>query len=308
MDTERNATILLYHGVTTAPSHGIENFSGKHVRAAEFERHMAFLAANTTVLPLRELAARVARGAALPQRAVAVTFDDTFRNVHDVGLRILRRYDIPATFFVTSGFIGTNRRFWVDRVEHCLNRTGRERVDVAIDGERLTFPLRGDEDRIGAVRELKQRLKNVPPPLRDACCADLAAATGVSDGGDDVPNYANMDGAQVARLDAPPKYEVGGHTVNHEILAYLDRAALEYEVSGCQRQLKAIIGREIDLFSYPEGQAHHFNDMVIGELKRGGVIICPTAIAGVNPPGTNPFRLKRIMPGFMGTAFPFDCR
>ena len=39
------------------------------------------------------------------QNSVAVTFDDTFKNIHDVALPILKKYNIPATFFVCSGLI-----------------------------------------------------------------------------------------------------------------------------------------------------------------------------------------------------------
>jgi peptidoglycan/xylan/chitin deacetylase (PgdA/CDA1 family) len=305
-DPESCATILLYHGVTASPSTGIENFSGKHMPVSEFDRQMAWLAGHASVLPLRELAERLARRAVLPSRAVAVTFDDSFKNVHDVALPVLRRYGVPATFFVTSGFVGSNRRFWVDRIEHWINRTSCGRLDLMIGDTPFAVPIGTREQRIEAVSRIKQVLKNVRPVVRESACAALQQAAGVADSGDDVDNYANMRADDVARLDAPPAYEVGGHTVNHEILSYLDAPSLQYEVRECQRQLRDVIGRPVDLFSYPEGQAHHFNETVIGGLKRADVVVCPTAIWGFNPPGTDSFWLKRIMPGFMGTAFPFD--
>ena len=35
-------------------------------------------------------------------------------------LEILARYEIPATFYLATGFIGTGRVFWVDRLEYLV--------------------------------------------------------------------------------------------------------------------------------------------------------------------------------------------
>ena len=37
----------------------------------------------------------------LPERAVALTFDDGFADLHDVALPLLKRYNFTATAFVT---------------------------------------------------------------------------------------------------------------------------------------------------------------------------------------------------------------
>lgn len=302
---EPAAAILLYHGVSASPSRGIENFSRKHIHAEEFERQMAFLNGNTCVVSLREIAARLAGGWALAERSVAVTFDDSFKNNLDVALPILKRHRIPATFFVATGFVGTDRRFWVDRVEHCLNVTERESIPSPIPGDRTRLPLTDREERIAAVVGIKGAMKSMTPKDRDATLARLVAATGVTDNGDDVPNYANLSWDDVRGLDDPPSYEVGGHTVNHEILAYLPDDDLEWEIAGCVAALSKNLGRPVDLFSYPEGQSNHFDARVIAALKRAGVAVCPSAIHGFNRPGEDPFHLRRITVGFMGTPFPF---
>ena len=100
--------ILLYHGVTESKSYGIENYSDKHISSTEFEKQMKFLKENKKVVSIRDIKKE--------SDSVAITFDDTFKNVKDVALPILKKYDIPATFFISTGFIGNNRNFWVDRI------------------------------------------------------------------------------------------------------------------------------------------------------------------------------------------------
>lgn len=304
VDPFDQAVILLYHGVTASAPVGVENFSRKHMPREEFERQISYVARRCAPMTLREMAGLLARRAPLPRGAVAVTFDDTFRNVADVALPILKRHGVPATFFITTGFIGTNRRFWVDVVEHCVNRTTRTELALSLGGRAETFALRSPEDRVAAIVAVKRVLKASPPAVRDAALRELAEKAGV-DNGDDVDNYRNLDWEGVRRLHAPPHYEVGGHTVNHEILAYLDPARLELEVTGCLDDLRRGLPGSVDLFSYPEGQVAHFNDEVIAKLKSAGVTVCPTAIKGFNAPGADPFHLRRCMVGFMGEAFPY---
>ena len=105
--------ILLYHGVTKFNSEGIENISGKHMEAMEFDKQMKWLSENKNVVTLKEINNT--------PDSVAITFDDAFKNVYDVALPILKKYDLPATFFITTGFVGTDKIFWVDKVEHMIN-------------------------------------------------------------------------------------------------------------------------------------------------------------------------------------------
>ena len=53
------------------------------------------------------------------------------------------------------------------------------------------------------------------------------------------------------------------------------------------------------------GQTEHVDARVIVTLKQAGVTMSPSAIAGFNQPGSDPFHLRRIIVGFMGLPFPF---
>lgn len=296
--------ILLYHGVTDQPADGIENCQGKHLPLAEFEDQMRLVAQTAFPMTLRDMAGRLAAGRPLPPRAVAVTFDDDYANVHALALPTLRRHQVPATFFLTTGFVGTSRLYWTDLAEHCVNRTRTSALRLTDPAWAGDYELDGPAGRMRVLGELKARLKALPPGHRDRCLAELTQASGVRPDQGHAANYAHLDWDQVRELDDPPHYEVGGHTVNHEILAYLDDEALERETGGCLDALRRELGRPVDLFSYPEGQENHFDDRVIAALRRRGVSICPTALAGTNPPGTDPFHLRRVMVGFQMQPFP----
>ena len=298
------AIILLYHGVTRSKPRGIENYSGKHIRAEIFEKQMEYLSHHTSVMSLRELTRRIEEKTLLP-RSAAVTFDDAFKNVHDAALPILKKYQIPATFFISTGYVGTQRLVWADRLEYLINHARSEAVELKPDDQKIHLPLTTKDQKIDAVTRIKAWLKSVGPKARYAFLDELAQSTHAPAYQGGIPDYENLDWNDVKNLDAPPHYEIGGHTVNHEILSYLDPEPLKFEIKQCLRDLQNAAGHPIDLFSYPEGQSPHFNNHVIETLKAYGVKICPTAISGVNEEGQDPFHLRRIMVGFMGEKFPF---
>ena len=95
--------MLGYHGV--AESRLREDLSLLQVSPERFRTHMELLlAAGFRFVTVAELARRSGEGTPEPGLA-AITFDDGMRNNHAVALPILEEYGIPATVYVTIGFI-----------------------------------------------------------------------------------------------------------------------------------------------------------------------------------------------------------
>ena len=106
----RRSVVLGYHGV--ADSRLRDDLSLLQVSPARFRSHMKLLlAAGFRFVTMAELAGRANGGPPEPGLA-AVTFDDGMRNNHTVALPILSEYGIPATVYVTIGFIG-GRSPWI---------------------------------------------------------------------------------------------------------------------------------------------------------------------------------------------------
>src|SRR5262245_22787137 len=67
-----------------------------------FARQMAFVARAYVVLTVEELAERM-RQNAVPRNALAITFDDGYRDNLTHAAPILARHGLPATVFVVTG-------------------------------------------------------------------------------------------------------------------------------------------------------------------------------------------------------------
>lgn len=95
-----DAVILLYHRVAN------EGPSSTRVSPEQFEAHLDLIAAaGYQVIPLKQLLAGVYEQNELPQRALAITFDDAYRSVGELAYPLLRERHMPFTIFVATDVV-----------------------------------------------------------------------------------------------------------------------------------------------------------------------------------------------------------
>jgi peptidoglycan/xylan/chitin deacetylase (PgdA/CDA1 family) len=306
--------ILLYHGVTDwrkEPRDGtFLNYNGKHIDLFEFERQMEWLSKNKRVVKLTDWIQY------RPKDDVAITFDDSYENLYHNAVPVLKKYNLPATFFISTGFVDdsegkdkpfpTNRFYWTDFIDYFVNYSNEEKAKLDVYGKE--YNLKNDEGKIHFVEDTKEYLKNCSPKKRDEFLNMFKKEfEGFGFDADyDYPDIQNLSWEQIKEIDENPLFDIGGHTHNHEIMSYLSDAELASEIGTCLEQLEKNLGRKIYLFSYPEGQRKHYNKKVIQFLQDCNISICPSAIPGDNNFELDNFNLKRIMVGFNEIPFPFE--
>ena len=102
---EQFTTILLFHRVTDlTPEDGVT------ISTERFRRICQLLASRFRVVPLGEIYRVLHSGEKMPARTVAITFDDCY---HDnlAAARVLAEFGLPATFFLPTDYVGTDRTF-----------------------------------------------------------------------------------------------------------------------------------------------------------------------------------------------------
>ncbi len=100
------AVVLLYHHVSnTTPK-------STSISPDAFEAQMDYLEKNQfKVVPLPELVETLRKGGALPDKTVAISFDDSYVSVYDSAYPRLKKRGWPFTFFVNTDSVGTSRLF-----------------------------------------------------------------------------------------------------------------------------------------------------------------------------------------------------
>jgi peptidoglycan/xylan/chitin deacetylase (PgdA/CDA1 family) len=91
--------ILTYHSISEADS-------PLKISPRLFIEQMEWLRANVRVAPLAEVVVALAERKPLPERTVALTFDDGFRDFYSSAAPVLRRFGLPATIFLPTGYCG----------------------------------------------------------------------------------------------------------------------------------------------------------------------------------------------------------
>lgn len=256
--------------------------------AALFAEQMDWTAEFCNVLPLPDAITMLARNA-LPSCAACVTFDDGYANNLEIALPILQARGLPATVFVAVDAVERGI-MWNDLVIEALRRAGSQAdlSDLGLGGVQLT----DDEERARAVTQTLGKLKYLP--MRDRW--DRANALWKRFAAADVPPRLMMTPEQV-RILGDAGVDVGGHTVNHPILATLTDAEAKEEISGCRAWVASATGRPPRSFAYPNGRPGlDYKPRHAAMVREAGFSVAVTTAWGCATHRMDPFELPRIAP------------
>jgi peptidoglycan/xylan/chitin deacetylase (PgdA/CDA1 family) len=123
-----------------------------------------------------------------------------------------------------------------------------------------------------------------------------------------LPDNLMMTSDQVRMLHASGM-EIGGHTVNHPILASTEDSAASAEIANGKEMLEGIIRGPVRFFAYPNGKPvrdylpHH-----PGMVKRLGFDAAVSTAHGAVRAGSDVYQLPRFTPWDRGGRLRFALR
>jgi peptidoglycan/xylan/chitin deacetylase (PgdA/CDA1 family) len=253
-----------------------------------FERIVEFLVRNFSLLALRHALGSLQEGT-LPSAAACITFDDGYADNLTLAAPILRRHGAPATVFVATGFSGGGRMFNDTVIESvralpCGDADWRQ---FNLGQHRIT----DDASRLELIGSTLRDLKYRAPEERTALAEELARSAGLHE----VPALMMSPSQIVEWRDSG--FEVGGHTVNHPILARLDDARAAAEISAGRDQLRQWLGEAPDGFAYPNGvPGRDYSQRDVDLVKRVGYLFAVSTARGAAARHVDPYQLPRFTP------------
>jgi peptidoglycan/xylan/chitin deacetylase (PgdA/CDA1 family) len=276
--------VLIYHRVLTE----CDPIRPGDIDVVSFEVQMRILAKHFNVLPAAEAIQRL-KNDSLPPRTVCVTFDDGYADNETLALPVLSRYKIPATFFVAAGFINGGR-MWNDSVIESIRVADGPELDLRSLGFDK-FPLRSIPERCHAITALLGRLKYLPLQERAEKVELIARHVDKA-----LPDDLMMTSAQLNTL-VEAGMEIGGHTMNHPILANLDSDSAAREVSEGRALLADVIGAPIRLFAYPNGfPGRDYRSADVDMVQEMGFLGAFSTARGVASTGVDCYQIPRVSP------------
>jgi polysaccharide pyruvyl transferase WcaK-like protein/peptidoglycan/xylan/chitin deacetylase (PgdA/CDA1 family) len=247
--------VLAYHRVDPHPGEDPFRIS---VARDTFERHLEALAARFRLVGPDGLQGPVPED----RPALLLTFDDAYETVYRHAFPVLARRRVPAVVFAATGYVGSGRPFWWERLARWRRLAG--------------LPA-GERDR------LQRELRHLPAAERDARLDAMGAPPEDAIG----PEGRAATWEMLAEMQASGLVEVGGHTRWHPSLGLLDQAEAAAEVRGAIDDIEAELGLRPRLFAFPHGSPDDVSPAAVAALAERGIEHAFTTSAGVLAPGAH---------------------
>lgn len=275
-DAPARAAILLFHRIAVVDEGALGPDRQLSVSPAAFEKVIAGVASDFRPLPLAAVVESLAGGTELPERTIVVTFDDGFRDTLTAALPVLARYGVPATVYVTTGFIDGS----VPPYEYAIASILRSvpALDLTWEGVPYHWILATADDRERCYREIKAIGKPLSREGREELVRRLAPTQGTQHR---ARLYMTPD--ELGALARSDLIEIGAHTHSHLLLPALEPGVARADIEQGRRVLEDMIGGPVRHFSYPYGGHDERVIRVVRRLRFASAVTTRHAMVSARP-------------------------
>lgn len=235
----RRPIVLIYHGI---PKHEAG------LNAETFELQIRFLRQHCETVGVNDLHSR---RSGFDRIRVLLTFDDGFRNNAEVVAPILRRYQIPAIFFVCSRHAEPNRFLWFSYLRG-LERWFRGN-GFMFRGEFMDMSPSKRRKTITQLWNSLLQLQPHPQAMYDAIENECPQLADIARGRDIADHCQGMSAEQAGELAADPLFEIGIHTADHPYLTKCTDEESGRQIAHNQQWIETITGKRCPAIAYPLG-------------------------------------------------------
>lgn len=241
------AVVLRYHSIQDRPEQYSNTIGRGSLHATSvFERQMELIAKRFNAVSIDDVALFLKGEKIPPPRAVAVTFDDGYKDNFRIAAPILNRLGIPGTFYVLVDSVNRSKAPWYCLLRHAF-MTARNR--------------NWKDPATGTIHELTDSQGREPIFLEVAgVCSKSSAsqrdelvrnATRLLDP-EPFPNESDlMMSWDDARMLSKSGHIVGSHTMTHPNVAQVSAADARSELADSKRKLEEELGQPVKHFAYP---------------------------------------------------------
>jgi peptidoglycan/xylan/chitin deacetylase (PgdA/CDA1 family) len=244
----------------------------------------------------------------VPNRAVVITFDDGYANNLHNAKPILEHFSIPATVFVTAGYVGKNREFWWDELDRALLRPSRlpDTLELKINAVARRWDLGpavsySEEEYLHDCLHDHERSNRVDLYYSVWQWLRLLKEEQRENMLDEIIVWAEADSRarvthrplvpdEVRALAREGLVEIGAHTLHHEMLSAHPEGFQRSEIEQSKTYLQNLLGGPIASFSYPFGQ---YTEETVSLVQKAGFACACSTVCGKVSRHSDRFQLPR---------------
>lgn len=239
--------ILMFHRFTNAPEKRVD--ASGVISGASFDRLLGYIRKKgPEIVALRDVPHAIAEG----RRFICLTIDDGYRDNMEIALPVLRRHNAPVSIFVPSAILDRTIDAWWLQVEEIARQY---------------------DNPCAAYENIMMEISKKPEVLTQLRESFTVSQSELND------RYF-MSASEVRALDRDPLVEIGGHTITHPKLKNLDDDEAEREISQNKKDLENLLGRAVETFAYPFGDAPACGAREYALARKAGYKIAVTTREG----------------------------
>jgi peptidoglycan/xylan/chitin deacetylase (PgdA/CDA1 family) len=241
--------ILLFHGVDLI---GETKYNSRFVSKSYFEAFIKYITTNFNVMSLDDYYNKKFKADTLN---IAITFDDGYANNYNYALPILKKYNAPATFFITT-ILDKKECLWPDYLDLVSYFTTKKAVTY--NGELFTknsknqFVSKNASLKDIAKSSTFEHLKTIYSLFKDDW--ETLKTKSVND------YWDLMTTQQLNTINSDALFTIGAHGDTHTSLTAITYDEAKLEILNCKNKLESSCNDTITAFAFPFG--HYTPELV----------------------------------------------
>tara|TARA_B100001123_G_scaffold338016_1_gene382503 strand:+ start:375 stop:1379 length:1005 start_codon:yes stop_codon:yes gene_type:complete len=256
-----NISVFCYHQVLN--NYQFENISRPNndlsISTSIFEQQIKFLKENYKIIESKDLLNIEKFNS--KEKLVVITFDDGYLDNLENALPILKKYDVKATIFITTGFINDELIPWWFELWNILNSL--ENFKLKLLDMNFNF---SDTNKEKVYNLLSKNFFNIKTSDQLELIEKIKSENNYIEKKNKSRIFLNEE--EIKLLSKNPLISLGAHTHMHENLNILNYKESESEIINSKKKLEIIINKSVDIFAYPYGRINTFGNKEVEILKK----------------------------------------
>ena len=211
-------------------------------------------------------------------KQVIFTVDDGYRDFYLNGYKIFREFDYPATIFLTTDFIEQKLFFWWDAIQYAFMVTKKEKVDLReIELGQVTIDTGGKKKKM--IAAIVDKCKKMENSEKLSFIDSLAKRLDVDFTDQPTGKYEPLSWNEIEEMKKHG-IEFYPHTKTHPIMSRVPTHQIKEELEIPKKLIEEKIGKNANIFCYPNGGPEDFDERTVSALKECGYIAAITGMPG----------------------------
>jgi peptidoglycan/xylan/chitin deacetylase (PgdA/CDA1 family) len=238
--------ILIYHGIDAV---GETRFNSRFISKVFFEEFIKYITTHYNVISLDDFYQKKFKKDTLN---IALTFDDGYLNNYKYAVPILEKYNVPASFYITTIHKKTPY-LWPDFIDLVSHHTKKKEVVF----EKNLYKISAKKEFIWNGISIKNAAKGLPYDVLKLMYNVFEDDWNVLPPKNFEDYWKLMNAAQIKEIADHPLFTIGAHGETHASLVDISLEAAKREILTSKKQLETICKQPITEFAFPFGFYNH---------------------------------------------------